>query len=129
MEDISWHATLISDITDHTKCMDKDTVYAAFMPFVVVVVVAAEFVLFAFFHGAEGGSCLFLGLSDQQCQSLVIRLDITFMVNWALINENSFLPLISQLYSFYGLTDNIANTTTRTLDHKSFLFLCLCTVN
>ena len=35
--------------------MDKDTVYAAFMPFVVVVVAAAEFVLFAFFSMGGGG--------------------------------------------------------------------------
>ena len=78
VEDISWHATLISDITDHTKCMDKDTVYAAFMPFVVVAAAAAAlllllslFCLLLFFSGGGGGggggSCLFLGLSDQQC--------------------------------------------------------------
>ena len=30
MEDVLFHATLISEITDHSKCMDRDFVYEAF---------------------------------------------------------------------------------------------------
>ena len=53
MEDVLFHATLISDITDHLKFMDTDFVYEAFMSWrglvIVVVVVAAIISLIFFF--------------------------------------------------------------------------------
>ena len=48
MEDMLFHATLISDITDHSEFMDTDFVYEAFVSWgglvVVIVVVAAAVV-------------------------------------------------------------------------------------
>ena len=67
MEDVLFHSTLISDIIDHSKFMDMDFVYKAFMSWhgLVAIVVVAAVVVCLFF------ACFFL-LSDQQCQAVVI---------------------------------------------------------
>ena len=51
MEDVLFHATLISDITYHSKFMDMDFVYKAFMSCIVVAAdaVACLFCLLLFF--------------------------------------------------------------------------------
>ena len=57
MEDVLFHATLISEITDHSKVMDTDFVYEAFMSWrglvvvnvVVAAVVVCLFCLLVFF--------------------------------------------------------------------------------
>ena len=53
MEEVLFHATLISDISDHLKFMDTDFVYEAFMSWrgldVIVVVVAAAIVSLIYF--------------------------------------------------------------------------------
>ena len=97
MEDLLFHAILISDIIDHSKFMDKDFVYEAFMSWrglvVVIVVVAAAVVFFSVFFSVR--------VSDRQCQAVVIRTDYQ-LTGYKNIKNKSFLPLISQLYSFYG---------------------------
>ena len=107
MEDVLFHATLISEITDHSKFMDRDFIYEAFKTwcgFVVGNVVVAAVVIcllcllfFAFLFFVF--CCFFAFLSNSQ-------IDNAKQWSFALIiNTSSFLLLICQLYSFYGLTD------------------------
>ena len=78
MEDLLFHATLISDITDHSKFMDTilftklSCLDVALL--LLLLLLLLLFVLFLVFS---------VRLSDRQCQALVIRPDITIMVNWA----------------------------------------------
>ena len=101
MEDVLFHATLISEITDHSKFMDRDFVYVAFMSWrglVAVNVVVAAVVVCLFV-------CLLLFfLSDSQIDNAKQwSFALIIIVNWA--QKTTQVPSFPSLFNFIPSTD------------------------
>ena len=69
MEEVLFHSTLISDITDHSKFMDTDFVYKAFMVLLLLLL------LFVF--------CLFFLSYSQIDNAKQCSFALIIIVNWA----------------------------------------------